>query len=122
MWREERADRLEAQVLTDLFAAGRLPDPAEADAAKATAFKSLSTLLRYRGRIEREHRAAMQALGSPRQRRLAAPSRAATKRTRTEPCPRPPPVPAAAAAVPPLPPTQRRPPPRERTLSCWSVA
>ena len=34
MWRELRADRLEAQVLTDLFAAGGLADPAEAAAAK----------------------------------------------------------------------------------------
>ena len=59
LWREERADRLEAVVLTDLFAAGNLPDPAEAEAAKAVAFKALGTLLRYRGRIEREHRAAM---------------------------------------------------------------
>ena len=70
-WREERADRLEALVLTDLFAAGRLPDPAEAEAAKVAAFKALGTLLRYRARIEREHRAAMQALESLRQRRLA---------------------------------------------------
>ena len=38
MWREMRADRLEVQVLTDLFAAGRLADPDEAAAAKAVAF------------------------------------------------------------------------------------
>ena len=63
MWREERAVRLEALVLTDLFAAGRLPDPAAAEAAKTAAFKALNTLLRYRARIEREHRAAMQAAG-----------------------------------------------------------
>ena len=30
MWREEHADRLEAVVLSDLFAAGQLADPAEA--------------------------------------------------------------------------------------------
>ena len=71
MWREIRADRLEAQVLGDLFAAGELPDPAEADAAKTAAFKALNSLLRYRGRIEREHRQAMQALDDLRQRRLA---------------------------------------------------
>ena len=81
LWREERADRLEAQVLTDLFAAGELADPAEREAAKAVAFKALGTLLRYRGRIEREHRAAMQALESLRQRRLARPG-PATERTR----------------------------------------
>src|SRR5215207_1495789 len=57
MWREERADRL--------------ADEAERDAAKTAAFKALGTLLRYRGRIEREHRAAMQALESLRQHRLA---------------------------------------------------
>ena len=70
MWREQRADRLEVQVLTDLFAAGRLADPDEAAAAKAVAFKALSTLLRYRGRIEREHRQGMQALDALRQRQL----------------------------------------------------
>ena len=84
MWRESRADRLEAQVLSDLFAAGELPDPAEADAAKTAAFKALNSLLRYRGRIEREHRQAMQALDDLRQRRLARTARAATERTRKD--------------------------------------
>ena len=74
MWREIRADRLEAQVLTDLFAAGEIADDAERQAAKAAAMKALGTLLRYRGRIEREHRAAMAALDALRQRRLARPS------------------------------------------------
>ncbi len=70
MWREMRADRLEAQVLTDLFAAGRLEDPDEATAAKAAALKALGAMLRYRGRIEREQRHAMQALDALRQRQL----------------------------------------------------
>ena len=35
--------------------------------------KALGTLLRYRGRIEREHRAAMDALEALRQRRLTPP-------------------------------------------------
>ncbi len=74
MWREIRADRLEAAVLTDLFAAGEIADDAERQAAKAAAMKALGTLLRYRGRIEREHRAAMAALDALRQRRLARPS------------------------------------------------
>ena len=74
MWREVRADRLEAQVLTDLFAAGEIGDDAERQAAKAAAMKALGTLLRYRGRIEREHRAAMADLDALRQRRLARPS------------------------------------------------
>ena len=56
MWREIRADRLEVAVLTDLFAAGEIADDAERQAAKAAAMKALGTLLRYRGRIEREHR------------------------------------------------------------------
>jgi hypothetical protein len=74
MWREIRADWLEALVLGDLFAAGRIADEAERLAAKAAAMKALGTLLRYRGRIEREHRSAMEALTSLRQRRLAQPS------------------------------------------------
>ena len=74
MWREIRADRLEAAVLTDLFAAGEIADDAERQAAKAAAMKALGTLLRYRGRIEREHRAAMAELDALRQRPLARPS------------------------------------------------
>ena len=73
MWREIRADRLEAQVLGDLFAAGRIPDAAEAQAAKDKAFKALGGLLRYKARIEREYRAALAALEALRQRRLAQP-------------------------------------------------
>ena len=74
MWREIRADRLEVQVLTDLFAAGEIADEAERQAAKDRAFKALNSLLRYRGRIEREHRHAMQALETLRQRRFARPA------------------------------------------------
>jgi hypothetical protein len=70
MWREIRADRLEVVVLGDLFAAGRIADPAEREAAKSVAFKALGTLLRYRGRIEREHRQARQELDALRQRVL----------------------------------------------------
>ena len=100
MWREERADRLEAVVLTDLFAAGKLPDPAEAEAAKTAAFKALGTLLRYRGRIEREHRAAMQALECLRQRRLARPVARPDEPEPALPMAAPPPAAAPAAAVP----------------------
>jgi hypothetical protein len=73
MWREIRADRLEAAVLTDLFAADAIAEDAERAAAKAAAMKALATLLRYRARIEREHRQAMVALDTLRQRRLARP-------------------------------------------------
>ena len=83
MWREQRADRLELQVLTDLFAAGRLAEPGEAAAAKAVAFKALGTLLRYRARIEREHRHAKQELDMLRQRQL----RRATVPVRNDPEP-----------------------------------
>jgi hypothetical protein len=69
MWGEMRADRLEVQVLTDLFAAGAIADPDEA-AAKAVAFRALASLPRDRGRIEGEHRQAMQALDALRQRQL----------------------------------------------------
>ena len=92
LWRERRADRLEAQVMTDLFAAGELADEAEAR-AKAAAMKALGTLLRYRSRIEREHVLAMQALEALRQRRLA---RAASPRPSE-------PEPAAPSPAPALP-------------------
>jgi hypothetical protein len=73
MWREVRADRLEAHVLSDLFAAGRIEDAAEREVARAASFRQLATLLRYQGRIEREHRQAMAALESLRQRRPTPP-------------------------------------------------
>ena len=81
LWREERADQLEAVVLNDLFTAEEIADTAERDAAKATAFKALGTLLRYRARIEREHRQAMAALETLRQRRPAR----STEPTRAQP-------------------------------------
>ena len=113
MWREERADRLEAVVLSDLFAAGKLSDPAEAEVAKTAAFKALSTLLRYRGRIEREHRAAMQALESLRQRwrDRTNPSRPCPRPLRRRLPPPPPRSPSAPSPSPPSPPrpTQRSP-------------
>ena len=69
MWYEERADRLEVQVLTDLFAAGKLADPDERDAAKAVAFKALATLLRYRrpdrARAPRRHAGAGKPAPAP---------------------------------------------------------
>ena len=95
MWREIRADRLEAAVLGELFGADALPDPAERAAARDRAFKALNTLLRYRGRIEREHRQAMAALEELRRRRLSV----ATPVRRSEPEPAPAP-PAATAPRP----------------------
>jgi hypothetical protein len=105
MWREIRADRLEAQVLTDLFAAGEIGDPAEAEAAKSAAFKALGTLLRYRGRIEREHRQAMEALDALRQHRLApTPARPPERESAPAPAaPAPSAISAAPAATPPEP-------------------
>ena len=100
LWREERADRLEAQVLTDLFAAGELADAVEREAAKVVAFKALGTLLRYRGRIEREHRAAMQALESLRQRRLARPAPRPSEPEKAPTAVASPPAALPAAAVP----------------------
>jgi len=58
MWREIRGDRLEAQVLTDLFAAAKLADEAQRKTARAAAFRQLSTVLRYQARIGRELAAA----------------------------------------------------------------
>ncbi len=96
-WRERRADRLEASVMADLFAADALADAEEARAVKAAATRALAILLRYRGRIERERAAAMQALEILRRRRLAAPAAA-------NPAPRPS-EPGPAAPTPPRAPT-----------------
>ena len=67
-WREMRADRLEAQILTDLFAADGLADEAERRAVKAAGMKALATLIRYRHRIQRDHDLALAALEALRQR------------------------------------------------------
>ena len=48
MWRESRADRMEATVLADLFAADDIAEEAERAAAKAAALRAMNTLLRYR--------------------------------------------------------------------------
>ena len=87
LWREIRADRLEALVLADLFAAGGIADEAERQAAKAAAMKALGTVLRYRARIAREFAAAMRELDALRQRRLAQPQ--AARRNEPEPAPEP---------------------------------
>jgi hypothetical protein len=93
-WREMRADRLEAQVLSDLFAAGSINDEAEAAAAKQAGMRALAILLRYRARIQREHDRAMARLDAL----LHRPGRPRPVAVRSEP-ERPPsggaPVPAA---------------------------
>ena len=68
LWREERADRLEVRVLNDLFGADGIEDEAEAKAVKQAAWRALSTLLRYRSRIQREHDRARRELEALRQR------------------------------------------------------
>ena len=78
LWREMRADRLEAQILNDLFGADGIEDADERRAVKAAAMKALGTLLRYRGQIAREHDAAMRELEALRHRRLASPQPAQT--------------------------------------------
>ena len=95
LWRQERADRLEAQVLTELFAADAIADQAEREAAKSRAFKQLATLLRYQGRVEREHREALRTLESLRQRRSVG----APALLPREPEPRASMAPAAAAVA-----------------------
>ena len=97
MWREIRGDRLEAQVLTGLVAAGKIADAAERAAARAAALRELAMLLRYQARIARELRAARAALDELRQRRLVAPRP-------DEPEPRP----AAAVTAAPIPPKPAR--------------
>jgi hypothetical protein len=95
LWREIRADRLEAEVLADLFAAGGIADEAERQAAKAAGMKALGTVLRYRARIAREFNAAMRELDVLRQRRLAPPQ--AARPIEPEPANRP--VVAAVAST-----------------------
>jgi hypothetical protein len=68
LWREERADRLEVQVLNDFFGAEDIEDEVEAKAVKQAAWRALSTLLRYRARIQREHDRARRELDALRQR------------------------------------------------------
>jgi hypothetical protein len=68
MWREIRADRMEAEILAELFGAKHVEDQDVAAAIKERAMKALATLLRYRGRIEREIDRALQALDALRQR------------------------------------------------------
>ncbi|MGD9508179.1 MAG: hypothetical protein AB7I59_13415 [Geminicoccaceae bacterium] len=71
-WREIRGDRLEAQVLGDLFAAGRIADQTAREAARAAAFRQLATVLRYQARIGRELTTLRAQLDALRQRRLGA--------------------------------------------------
>ena len=70
LWRETRADRMEAQLMADLFAAEAIEEEAARRAAKAAAMKALATLLRYRAQLERENATAMRALDSLGRRRL----------------------------------------------------
>ncbi|HEX6012093.1 MAG TPA: hypothetical protein VFY87_09900 [Geminicoccaceae bacterium] len=68
MWREIRADRMEAEILAELFGAKHIEDQDAAAASRERAMRALATLLRYRGRIEREIDRALQALDALRQR------------------------------------------------------
>jgi hypothetical protein len=96
MWREIRADRLDAQAMGDLFAAGRIADEAERATAQDRALKAVNTLLRYKARLDRELRQAREALAALRARRLAPPR------------PHAPAAPAAIAASAPRPDTGRQ--------------
>ena len=73
MWREMRADRLEAVILSELFAAGSLADREAGRAARDAGMKSLSTLLRYRARIQRDIDRALHELDCLRERPALAP-------------------------------------------------
>jgi hypothetical protein len=108
MCREIRADRLEVQVLNDLFGADAIEDEAEAKAVKQAAWRALSTLLRYRARIQREHDRALAALDALRQR----PRQLAAVRSEPEPAPAaaPPAPPPRLAAAPAVVPEEPEPP------------
>jgi hypothetical protein len=93
MWRQSRADRLEAEILSELFGAKQIQDKAEAQAVRQAAIRAMSTLLRYRGRIERERDRALAAFHALRQRPRAAgtsePDSAASPRLRRSEPPAP---------------------------------
>ena len=91
MWREGRAERLEALILTDLFAADRIADKAEARAAREAATRALGVLLRYRARVERDRERALLAFYDLRRR----PKPAATPASTNEPS-----APTAASPAP----------------------
>ena len=84
LWREIRADRLEARILADLFAADTLEGEAERRAARTLAMRSLATLLRYRAQIGREYETAKRGLDALRRRKLDPP-RPALVRDEPEP-------------------------------------
>lgn len=62
LWRQMRADRLEALILADLFAANGIEDESERRLAKREGMRALSTLIRYRNRLQREHDQALARL------------------------------------------------------------
>lgn len=70
-WRAMRADRLEAEILAELFAAKALPDVAESRAVRLAATKALSTMLRYRARVQRDLDRALAELAELQRRRHA---------------------------------------------------
>ena len=103
MWREIRGDRLEAQAMGELFAAGQIADAAERTTAQDRALKAVNTLLRYKARLERELRQARDTLTALRARRLASQRPAES------------PAPAAPAAATPTPPPA--PPPHANVIA-----
>ncbi len=114
MWREIRADRLEADVLTDLFGADRIADEAERQAAKDRRLQGAGHAPALpgadRARAPRRHG----DLTALRERRLRQPSarprepEAAVLPSEPEPA-RPAASPAAVPAAPPLPDEPERP-------------
>ena len=89
MWREERADRLEALVLTDLFAADRIADQAERRGRQDGRLQGAGHAAALPRPDRARARRAMQALEDLRQRRLA-------RRPRARPSEPEPTMPAAA--------------------------
>jgi hypothetical protein len=102
MWREIRADRMEAKILAELFGAKQIEDQELAAATREQAMKALGTLLRYRGRIEREIDRALQALDALRQRPAGTsePSRQAPAPARPAAAPAALPPPSAGTSEP----------------------
>lgn len=104
IWRERRADRLEAEVLADIAPAeeGR---SCGSDLGTAAARESLATLFRYRSAAQMEHRRALAMLAAHRRLRAARPHEAegSARRapaTRVADCPLPTVDPAERAGSP----------------------
>lgn len=100
IWRQIRADRLEAEALADIAPA----EPGRSfgsDLAECGRRAGLATILRYRAQAQAEHRRALQLLAEHRRLRAASPAAAPAPAPRdaSAPCTNEPPPPPQPARV-----------------------